>query len=241
MEEFERLKWLWDRTTGTDREKVLDAIVRLKDFEVLRWAWDRTTGTSREKVLDAIVRLKDFEVLRWAWDRTTGTSREKVRNAMLTITPTTSQELKEIESEDGVKAVAYDVFISHASEDKADVARPLAEELEHQGLRVWFDEFSLKLGDSLRRSIDHGLSSCRFGVVILSKHFFAKEWPQKELDALVAKESGGEKVILPVWHNISREDVINYSLLLSDKLAVSTFKGLDVVASEIVKVCRGLP
>ena len=96
----------------------------------------------------------------------------------------------------------YDVFISHASEDKEEVVRPLAEKLMLRGIKVWLDEYELTLGDSLRRKIDHGLASSRFGLVILSKAFFSKEWPQKELDSLVAKEDGRRNVpglLVPAW------------------------------------------
>ena len=129
----------------------------------------------------------------------------------------------------------WDVFISHAWEDKEDVARPLAEALRRKGLRVWYDEFTLTLGDSLRRSIDRGLAQSRYGVVILSPHFFAKEWPQKELDGLVAREVSSGKIILPVWHNVTWEDVRRFSPTLADKLAVSTAKGLDAVVEEILR------
>ena len=94
----------------------------------------------------------------------------------------------------------YDIFISHAWEDKKTIARPLAQALLEIGLKVWYDKFILKLGDSLRRSIDHGLSKSRYGIVILSPHFFEKEWPQRELDGLVAREVSSGKVILPIWH-----------------------------------------
>src|SRR4051794_37563050 len=120
-----------------------------------------------------------------------------------------------------------DIFISHAREDKEDVARPLAEALRRQGLVVWYDEYVLRLGDSLRQVIDKGLSSSRFGVVILSPSFFSKEWPQRELNGLLARESAnGVKVLLPVWHKITFEDVAHFSPLLADKLAVSTDRGL---------------
>ena len=76
----------------------------------------------------------------------------------------------------------WDIFISHAWKDKEAVARPLAEKLKQAGLKVWYDEFTLKIGDSLRRSIDRGLAESRDGVVILSKHFFAKEWPQCKIE-----------------------------------------------------------
>jgi hypothetical protein len=101
----------------------------------------------------------------------------------------------------------WDVFISHAGEDKDSVARPLAELLRIQGARVWFDEHTLTLGDSLRQKIDHGLAGSRYGVVILSPSFLAKRWPGLELDGLLAREVNGQKVILPVWHEL-KEDML---------------------------------
>jgi hypothetical protein len=82
----------------------------------------------------------------------------------------------------------YDAFISHATEDKEEIVRALAELLQENGFSIWYDEFQLRVGDSLRRSIDKGLANSRFGIVILSPHFFAKNWPQYELDGLIAKE-----------------------------------------------------
>jgi hypothetical protein len=132
----------------------------------------------------------------------------------------------------------WDVFICHAWEDKEEIARPLAEALQQAGLQVWYDEFTLELGDSLRRSINQGLKASRYGVVILSPAFFEKEWPQKELDGLAAKERHGEKVILPVWHNATYDDVEQYSPELADRLAVSTERGLTGVVRQILRVCR---
>lgn len=77
-----------------------------------------------------------------------------------------------------------DVFISHASEDKDAVARPLAQQLLARGYSVWFDEYMLSLGDSLPQEIDSGLASCQVGVVILSPDFFGKPWPKRELKAV---------------------------------------------------------
>jgi hypothetical protein len=132
--------------------------------------------------------------------------------------------------------MSWDLFISHASEDKDDVARPLADKFIELGLSVWYDEYTLTVGDSLRRSIDRGLANCRYGLVILSPHFLRKEWTQKELDGLVAREDGSEKRILPVWHNVSRNDVVAFSPPLADKLGVSTATGLDHVVKEIMRV-----
>lgn len=135
----------------------------------------------------------------------------------------------------------YDVFISHASEDKADVARPLSMLLRDAGLNVWIDEAELLLGDSLRRKIDLGLRESRYGVVILSPSFFAKEWPQKELDALVAREDGRAKVILPVRHKVTALDVAQFSPLLADKLSANTATGLHGVAAKIVQAVKLAP
>lgn len=130
---------------------------------------------------------------------------------------------------------SWDTFISHASEDKDAVVRPLANELQARGLRVWYDEFALRLGDSLRRSIEKGLANSRFGIVVLSPAFFAKEWPQRELDALVAREISGGKVILPVWHRVGKRDVLQASPLLADKMAVSTARGIRAIADQILQ------
>lgn len=132
----------------------------------------------------------------------------------------------------------WDVFICHAWEDKETIARPLAVALRKLGLKVWYDEFTLKIGDSLRRSIDYGLSKSKYGVVILSPHFFAKEWPQRELDGLVAREISSGKVILPIWHNVTREDIERFSPTLADRLGVSTTSGLNTVLKEILRVVR---
>lgn len=130
----------------------------------------------------------------------------------------------------------WDLFICHASEDKDAVARPLAEQLQELGLEVWYDEFSLFLGDSLRQKIDVGLAKSKFGIVILSPDFFKKDWPQIELDGLLAREIDGAKVILPVWHNIERNEVNEYSPILAGRVAAKTANGLDNVVREIMKV-----
>ena len=128
----------------------------------------------------------------------------------------------------------WEVFISHASEDKEAIATPLAEALQANGLRVWYDDFSLRLGDSLRQSIDRGLARSRFGVVILSARFFEKHWPQQELNGLATREVNGEKVVLPVWHGVGFSKVRNYSPMLADRIAVQTKDGLALVVQRIV-------
>jgi hypothetical protein len=136
----------------------------------------------------------------------------------------------------------FDVFISHASEDKDDVVRPLAVALQGSGLAVWYDEFELRIGDSLRRKIDKGLAKSRFGVVVLSQAFLGKGWPNYELDGLVTRAVTGEQVLLPVWHKISKQEVMAYSPSLADKLARSTSTHtVQEIAEEIVQVIKGQP
>ena len=131
----------------------------------------------------------------------------------------------------------YDVFICHASEDKEEVAERLARMLMKEGLKVWYDEFTLKVGDSLRQKIDYGLAHSRYGIVILSQLFFKKNWPQRELDGLAAREdSEGHKVILPVWHHVDRDYVVKYSPTLADRLASKSSDGLDIVLKELLDV-----
>src|SRR5437667_9784792 len=101
----------------------------------------------------------------------------------------------------------YDVFISHATADKDEVVRPLANSLLSEGLRVWYDEFELQIGQSLRQTIDLGVSLSRFGVVVLSPSFFEKRGPQYEFDGLLNRDMAGEPIILPIWHRIMEHEV----------------------------------
>jgi hypothetical protein len=133
-------------------------------------------------------------------------------------------------------SVTWDVFLSHASEDKEAFARPLAISLQERGLKVWFDAFTLTLGDSLRRSIDRGLAQSRYGIVILSEAFFQKHWPQLELDGLVGREAAGVKVLLPVWHGVDEARVRVFSPTLADRLAVSSSMGLPHVVEQVLQV-----
>ena len=132
-----------------------------------------------------------------------------------------------------------DFFICHASEDKEGFVRQLAETLEDKGACVWYDEFTLNVGDSLRREIDRGLANSRFGVVILSEAFFKKEWPQKELDGLVALEIQGLSRILPIWHKVSVDEVARYSPMLADKVALNTsLKSVEDIADDLLGLVR---
>jgi TIR domain len=137
----------------------------------------------------------------------------------------------------GLKNLTYDVFISHATEDKNAFVRPLAEGLTDSGLKVWYDEFELKLGDSLRQSIDNGLAKARYGIVVFSRAFFGKNWPQYELDGLLNRQMDGKKVILPIWHEVTQHEVSSYSPSLADKVAVETSKlSIDAIIKEIKAV-----
>lgn len=132
----------------------------------------------------------------------------------------------------------FDVFISHASEDKAGFVTPLANELRKHGLKVWFDKFTLKVGDSLHRSIEKGLARSRYGVVVFSPKFLAKNWPQAELDGLFARDVDGQKVILPVWHKISSARMKRTLPILADRVALRSSDGIGRVARSLVEVIR---
>jgi hypothetical protein len=127
-----------------------------------------------------------------------------------------------------------DVFICHASEDKDTVARPLADALTAHGWSVWLDELELTVGDSLSGHIERALARSRFGVAVLSPAFFVKQWPQRELAGLAAREvDAGSKVILPVWHRIDRHYLVQRAPILADRLGALTSAGIEDVAEKI--------
>ncbi|RKE04061.1 toll/interleukin-1 receptor domain-containing protein [Marinifilum flexuosum] len=128
----------------------------------------------------------------------------------------------------------YDVFICHASEDKDDFVRPLAEKLRQQHLEVWYDEFSLKIGDSLTQKIDEGLAVSNYGIVVLSPNFFKKPWAKRELKGLTLREMTEERdLILPIWHRVGVKEILEYSPPLADKKAGSSADGINSLIREL--------
>lgn len=134
-------------------------------------------------------------------------------------------------------SIKYDFFISHASEDKEPFVDSLVAGLQSAGASVWYADVNLKPGYSLRREIDRGLRLSKLGIVVLSPHFFSKEWPQKELDGLVALENAGQSRIIPVWHKVSVDEVRNYSPVLADKVALSTaIYSTEKIVAELIEI-----
>ncbi len=166
-----------------------------------------------------------------AWKLDRDKLEAKLQDALLQTSDSVQENSSEIEER-------YDFFVSHASDDKEGFVRAFATELEDRGARVWYDEATLKVGDSLRRSIDRGLASSRFGVVVLSEAFFRKEWPQRELDGLTALETAdGENRILPIWHKVSKDEVASFSPVLADRLALNTStKTIGEIADNLMEL-----
>jgi hypothetical protein len=125
------------------------------------------------------------------------------------------------------------LFLSHASEDKDNFVRPLRDRLDEEGFNVWYDEDALVVGQSLLRQISQGLKEADFGIVVLSQHFFAKRWPQEELDGLFSLETAERKIIIPIWHNVTEEEVRQYSPIIAARYASASSKGLDTVVNDI--------
>ena len=218
----------------------------MANMEHYTWLWGQRnslTTNQEDKLVGEIIARADPETLKWLWGQRnslTTNQEDRIFQAMLMAEKNISGRLPQMQKESVApsKESEYDVFICHASEDKDSFVRVLAEKLSSKDLRVWYDEITLSLGDSLRRSIDHGLAKSRYGVVVLSTKFFEKEWPQKELDALVLKEAGLNKVILPIWHGVNERQVRSFSPILAGRIAVSTNEGIDHVVDEILRVVK---
>lgn len=116
----------------------------------------------------------------------------------------------------------YDVFISHASEDKTPFVEELVKALLDKNVKVWYDSINIAWGDSLRKQIDNGLKNSRFGIVVLSENYIQKGWTQYELDGLFDIEQTKGKTILPIWHNITKQQVMDFSPSLAGRLALTS-------------------
>ncbi len=130
----------------------------------------------------------------------------------------------------------YDFFISHATEDKESFVAELAGKLSELGITVWYDDSRMDWGHDLRPNIDNGLSKCKYGIVVLSKAFLGKKkWTEYELNSLFAQETVDKRMVLPIWHNINKDDVLKYSPILADRIAL---RSDDM--NQILKKCASL-
>ena len=238
---YRQLKNLYGEIDDEDeKDKIFHAMLRAGSYHQLRKFLQETEyEEERDAIINAMLPLGTYRQLMNLCDEAYSEEEEhKIRNAMLS---TRISSLKPSEKNRASLDKQYDLFIAHASEDK-DFATPLASFLRGEGIKVWYDDFVLQVGDSLRRGIDQGLAQSRYGVVVLSEHFFQKHWPQKELDGLAAKEELNRRVILPVWHNIDRDTVIEYSPTLADIKATKSSQGIRAVGKEILqRLSRRLP
>lgn len=146
--------------------------------------------------------------------------------------PTSRQTVQLTEEE-------YDVFISHAFEDKEDFVDELVAALRNLEIKVWYDTDKLKWGDSMREKIDKGLSKSRYGIVVLSPNYIAehKYWTKAELNALFQVETINGKTILPIWHNLTKKQVLEYSPIIADRKAMTT---ASMTAEEIAQELKVL-
>jgi hypothetical protein len=128
-------------------------------------------------------------------------------------------------------------FISHDSRDKDEIARPLATKLISLRCPVWYDEFSLKAGDSLRENIEKGIKDCKKCVLVISPHFLSnKGWTKVEFDSIFTRQIiERQNIVIPVWHNVKPQEVYEYSPSLADKKAIIWSPDLDAVSRELYR------
>jgi len=126
-------------------------------------------------------------------------------------------------------------FISHDTTDKELIAKPLALELQKMMCPVWYDEFSLKVGDSLREGIEGGLTECRKCILVLTKHFLSNNgWGKREYDSIFTRELiERQNVILPVWCDVTPNDIFQYSPMLADRVGLNWNLGVEEVAKKL--------
>ena len=194
------------KSISADNERAKKS--RTKQTELKEKIAKRKTELAKQQALLQKEQDKEFQAMAEKQDEILSNQRKLVEDALGMQVEYTVKE--------------YDFFISHAWEDKETVAKPLADALISKGARVWLDKYAMRVGDSLRQSIDEGLAHSRYGIVVLSEIYFKKFWTGKELNGLFSKQENGKKVILPVWHNVSKDVVKQYSPILADMIALKT-------------------
>ena len=102
----------------------------------------------------------------------------------------------------------YDVFLSHANADKQSFVDELNSSLEKLGVRIFYDKKTLEWGDKWKDRILSGTKKAEFAIIVISENFFDREWTEKELGEFLGRQNrNGQKLILPIVHGITNEDL----------------------------------
>ena len=129
----------------------------------------------------------------------------------------------------------YDVFISYAVEDES-IAKKISDELRSRGIEVWFAPLSLKIGDKLLDSINLGLASSEYGLLILSPTYIKKKWAGYELDVLHRQHIESDKRLFPIWHGIEKSEIDQWNMGISGILGLKTQDGVEKIGKEIANI-----
>lgn len=136
------------------------------------------------------------------------------------------------------KSYTHHAFISHVFEDKKEIADPLNQALRAAGFKVWYSGSDLRTGDDLNQTILGIIPTCKYAIVIISPDYLKSEWANKELNAIEALEASGQKIILPVWHNLSQKEIKTAFPFLADRFAVFSSQGMQTIIPKLISVLK---
>lgn len=203
-------------------------------------ALQKKIADKRTKRNEAYLKLqKETQAEQKKQDKVTKRMQDSYENRIRELQAQSMPIIMTVDATENEELPEYDVFVSHAWEDKESFADEFVNELRNRGAKVWYDTSQMKWGDSMRIKIDDGLKRARFGVVVLSPNYIAehKYWTKTELDGLFQMESIHGKTLLPIWHNLTKKQVMNYSPLIASKLAMSTaLMTAQEMADELIKL-----
>lgn len=146
------------------------------------------------------------------------------------ISQTLKECMKEYDIKSGEKGVdnmnkEYDVFISHANRDKENFVEELYQAINKLGINIFYDKESLEWGDNWKASILNGTKKSEFAVIVISENFFDREWTEKELAEFLSRQNkNGQKLILPILHNITLAQLQRQYSSVADIQAIDSKK-----------------
>ena len=117
----------------------------------------------------------------------------------------------------------YDVFLSHANKDKEAYVQSLYNALKFLNINIFYDKDSLFWGDKWKEKIMNGTRDSEFAIIVISKNYFGRDWTEKELSEFLSQENAsGQKLILPIIHEITNEELAAQYPDIGESQTIST-------------------
>ena len=219
-------------TISHEAKKVLDEIISNENNSAY-WANRFEKLSSKDNVIlrGCFKELKENQLISVQWADNIPYIINVLKDGYLYHEHIKSVDVSTLPNEKRQNYSKYDVFLSHANKDKNVLVNKIFKALDKLGINIFYDKDTLEWGDHWKERILEGTAKSEFAIIVISENFFGREWTEIELKEFLERERrDGQKLILPILHKVTAEQVERKYKTLTD---IQFINSADYSSNEI--------